>query len=149
MPLIPLLLMTCPEMNLVGLHRDLLMLFHPYPLFLYKLCHSFSKLGGGLRIPHMCGISRVTRSQRHGCQLGVTWHARGMPIDSWCCRLRGGGLCFPDVVCRPWVTCCQRYGWQWGVTRHAPDMLVNSRCCTLRGGITCTTVAGTPLCTAL
>ena len=61
MPLIPLLLMTCPEMNLVGLHLDLHMLFHPYPLLLYKLCHSFNKLGGGLHIPHMCGISGVTR----------------------------------------------------------------------------------------
>ena len=27
MPLIPLLLMTCPEMSLVGLHTDLQMLF--------------------------------------------------------------------------------------------------------------------------
>ena len=62
MPLIPLLLMTCPEMSLVGLHTvhtDLQMLFHPYPLLLYKLCHSFNKLGGGLHIPHMCGISGV------------------------------------------------------------------------------------------
>ena len=41
---------------MVGLHTDLQMLFHPYPLLLYKLCHSFNKLGGGLHIPHMCGI---------------------------------------------------------------------------------------------
>ena len=87
MPLIPLLLMTCPEMSLVGLHTDLQMLFHPYPWLLYKFCHSFNELGGGLHIPHMCGISGVTRWQRHGWQLGVTWHARGMPVDSWCCKL--------------------------------------------------------------
>ena len=92
--------MTCPEMNLVGLHTDLQMLFHPYPLFLYKLCHSFNKRGGGARIPHMCGICGVTRWQRHGYQLGVTWHARGTPVDSWCYRLRGGGLCFLNVVGR-------------------------------------------------
>ena len=82
MPLILLLLITCPEMNLVGLHTDLQMLCHPYALFLYKLCHSFDKPGGGLRIPHMCGICRVTSWQRHGCQLGVTWQARVMPVDS-------------------------------------------------------------------
>ena len=80
MPLIPLLLMTCLEMNLAGFHRDLQMLFHLCPLFLYKRCDIFDKLGGGLRIPHMCGIRRVTRWQHHGCQLGVTWQARGMPV---------------------------------------------------------------------
>ena len=32
MPFIPLLLMTRPEKNLVGLHTDLQMLFHLYPL---------------------------------------------------------------------------------------------------------------------
>ena len=145
MPLMQLLLMRCPEMNLVGLHTDLQMLFHPYRLLLYILCHIFNKLGGGLHIPHMCGISGVTRWQRHGCQLGVTWHARGMPVDSWCCTLCGGGLCFPNVVGRLWVAGCQRHGWQRGVTWHAPDMPVDNYCCKVRGGITYTTIAGIPL----
>ena len=76
MPLIPLLLMTCPEMSLVGLHTDLQMLFHPYPLLLYKLCHNLNKLGGGLHIPHMCGIHPLAAPWlATGCYLARSGHA--------------------------------------------------------------------------